>query len=194
VHLQADNTGLLEDCAAGAQAIEQLRGIMAMQARLLPDTPEVTTASLDELVDEAVEFVIRPKDGIEIERRYAPLPRVVLDRRLVRMVIFNLVGNARQALRTLPAGTRGLELETAAPRPDQLMLVVRDSGEGFDAEARQRIGELGYSTRAGGRGIGLYSCSVALGEVGGSLTWASDGRGRGATFTVLLPCAPEPGA
>jgi two-component system NtrC family sensor kinase len=37
----------------------------------------------------------------------------------------------------------------------------------------------------------LHSCAIAARALGGSLSAHSEGPGRGATFTLELPCQPE---
>jgi signal transduction histidine kinase len=66
---------------------------------------------------------------------------------------------------------------------------VRDSGAGLDAAMLAHLFEPFVQARpgAGGLGIGL-PLSRALAELhGGTLEAASDGPGRGSTFTLRLP-------
>ena len=74
-------------------------------------------------------------------------------------------------------------------RPERLHLSVSDTGVGI--EDLTRIFTRGYTTRDGGHGFGLHSCALAATEMGGSLAVRSDGRGRGATFTLELPVQPS---
>jgi two-component system NtrC family sensor kinase len=55
-----------------------------------------------------------------------------------------------------------------------------------------RIFAHGFTTRKarGGHGFGLHYGALLAEEMGGSLTAHSDGRGKGATFTVELPLKP----
>jgi signal transduction histidine kinase len=80
--------------------------------------------------------------------------------------------------------------------PGRVAIVVRDNGVGIAAENLQRVFAFGFSTR-GSLGYGLHWAAIAAGEMGGSLTGASDGPGKGATFTLDLPlgeAAREPAA
>jgi sensor histidine kinase regulating citrate/malate metabolism len=45
----------------------------------------------------------------------------------------------------------------------------------------------GFTTRRTGHGIGLHSSALAARELDGTLTFASDGIGSGATFTLEIP-------
>lgn len=109
-----------------------------------------------------------------------------LDR--LAQILDNLLGNA---LRHTPRG--GTVQLTATDAGDRLLLAVADDGEGFSAQEGAHLFERFYradaarSREGSGSGIGL-TISRALAEAhGGELDAASDGPGRGATFTLCLP-------
>jgi two-component system CheB/CheR fusion protein len=109
----------------------------------------------------------------------------------LRQVFWNLLDNA---VKFTPEGGR-IALRTDNDAAGRLTVEVADTGVGiapaalprvFDAfEQSERIVRRGH----GGLGLGL-SLSRRLVELhGGTLTAASEGRGRGASFTVVLPTA-----
>ncbi|MBG6179802.1 ATP-binding protein [Arthrobacter sp. CAN_A1] len=73
---------------------------------------------------------------------------------------------------------------------DGLALWVRDEGIGVPAEDRQRIFERfargAHSRRTEGSGLGLTIVSAIVGAHGGTVRLESS-RGRGSTFTMVLP-------
>ena len=86
-----------------------------------------------------------------------------------------------------PAAAEGavapaFEEPPAGARQHQLALLERDAfAKGFEQ------GERSITRRFGGLGLGL-AISKAIAEMhGGSLAAASEGRGRGSTFTLRLP-------
>lgn len=108
-------------------------------------------------------------------------------------ILDNLLGNA---MRHTPRG--GTVQLTARDEGGHLLLVVADDGEGFTAQEGAQLFERFYradaarSREGSGSGIGL-TISRALAEAhGGRLDAASDGPGRGATFTVSLPRVAAP--
>ena len=108
-------------------------------------------------------------------------------------ILDNLLGNA---LRHTPRG--GTVHLTARDEGDRLLIVVADDGEGFTAQEGAHLFERFYradaarSREGSGSGIGL-TISRALAEAhGGRLDAASDGPGRGATFTLRLPREAAP--
>jgi C4-dicarboxylate-specific signal transduction histidine kinase len=59
---------------------------------------------------------------------------------------------------------------------------------GIAPENMTRIFQHGFTTRKDGHGFGLHSGALTARDLGGSLSAHSDGPGRGAVFTLELPC------
>jgi len=127
---------------------------------------------------------------IEIVRHYDDkLPRLKGDPLLLHQVFLNMVMNAEQALAT--AGRPGrIEITTAARHGD-VVVSVRDTGDGIPFDALSRIFEPFYTTKEVGKGTGL-GLAIAYGivqEHGGQIAAANHPEG-GAVFTVELPSRP----
>ncbi|HZF28378.1 MAG TPA: MHYT domain-containing protein [Gammaproteobacteria bacterium] len=116
------------------------------------------------------------------------------DRTRIEQVVNNLVGNAVQ--HTVTGGRIAVRVKALA---DAVELTVSDDGAGMDAETAARAFELffqaqqGPERKRGGLGIGLTLARRIVELHGGTIEVASDGPGRGATFTLRLPTiAPPP--
>ena len=71
-------------------------------------------------------------------------------------------------------------------------MMIRDDGVGIDRESLQHIFEKGFSTkREGKRGLGLHWCANVMNAMGGRVVVESEGAGRGACVTVMLPATTE---
>jgi signal transduction histidine kinase len=117
----------------------------------------------------------------------ADLPRVLGDADQLRIVIGNLVRNAREAM---PQGGR---LSVLARRVgDEVEVEVSDTGTGISADNLVRITEPLFSTKARGLGLGLAIVRAVLAKNKGSL-WIASEVGRGTACTVRLTAAPEEG-
>jgi signal transduction histidine kinase len=120
----------------------------------------------------------------DLDPRLALLP---LDPDLMGQVINNLIGNALQAL---GAGGGSVTVITRVD-PDGAALVVRDTGPGLTEEARRRLFEPYFSTRAGGTGLGLAICRRIVLDHGGSIE-AGGAGGGGTEISIALKASGEP--
>jgi signal transduction histidine kinase len=106
----------------------------------------------------------------------------------IEQIISNLLVNA--AAHT-PA--HGIIRVSIAEQAGKALLQVADDGAGIAPEEQSRIFELFYQSAAsrrrasGGLGIGLTLVRRLVELHGGSIAVASEGEGRGATFSVRLP-------
>ncbi|MGA7124383.1 MAG: ATP-binding protein, partial [Polyangiaceae bacterium] len=119
-----------------------------------------------------------------------PTHGLVVDVDRVRMaqVIANLLTNA--AKYTLPGGR--ITVSVAREGRD-VVIHVQDTGAGISAELLPRVFDLFVQARQtlaraqGGLGLGLAIVKSLVAMHGGSVSAASEGLGRGSTFTVRLP-------
>jgi signal transduction histidine kinase/CheY-like chemotaxis protein len=110
----------------------------------------------------------------------------------LQQVVWNLLSNA---VKFTPAG--GLVQVTLARDEGEVELSVRDNGCGIGPEFMAHLFERftqadSRTTRAsGGLGLGLSIARHLVELHGGTISARSDGEGRGATFVVRLPVAPQ---
>jgi PAS domain S-box-containing protein len=119
------------------------------------------------------------------------LPEVFADPHQLQQVLINLLINAEQAMAAGGGGT--LTVTTAATSPDEVAIVVRDTGPGMDEAVRARIFDPFFTTKevGHGTGLGLAVVTAIVAEHGGAIEVAS-APGAGAEFRVLLPAAGLP--
>jgi signal transduction histidine kinase len=109
------------------------------------------------------------------------LPRLRVDRDLMKQALLNLVLNGCQAM---PAGG---DLRVASRTlPAHLELEISDQGTGIPPEARSKIFALCFTTKPGGTGVGLALAYRILQLHNGSIEFESE-VGRGTTFRISLP-------
>lgn len=157
---------------------------------------EVNPCSVDPaaLVTDALALLRLRADekGVELERSFATsVPRSIqTDPVRVRQILINLIGNA---VKFTAVGevrvTVWFELLVDQP---QLLISVRDTGIGMDAEQIQRLflpfeqGDATTERRFGGTGIGLAIAKHYAQLLGGDITVDSE-VGQGSTFTFTMP-------
>ena len=85
-----------------------------------------------------------------------------------------------------------IAVEVAAPAPDTVWIRVRDRGVGIPQAQLKRIFRRFYrfqtrGLKVKGTGLGLYIVRSIAKQHGGRVFAASEGEGKGATFTIELP-------
>jgi signal transduction histidine kinase/CHASE3 domain sensor protein len=123
-----------------------------------------------------------------IRWRIAPLPVVVADENMIRLVWQNLLDNAMKYTGSREEAV--IEVGIGEPTPLEFTFYVKDNGVGFDmAYADKLFGvfqRLHKASQFAGTGIGLASVRRIVSRHGGR-TWAESVPGEGATFYFSLP-------
>jgi signal transduction histidine kinase len=144
----------------------------------------------EQLIDELVELR-QQVTGPEGMARFGDLPSVAADPTQMRQLLENLIGNAlkyhREDVSPVVEVTGELIEEQAN---NQVRILVRDNGIGFDEKHLDRIFEpfqrLHGRGEYEGSGIGLAICRKIVELHGGAIT-ARSTPGEGTTFIVTLP-------
>jgi len=189
-----------EGMAAAREVMERQLGHMVRLVDDLLDISRIgqnklalrrTRLVLADVVNSAVETA-RPAIDAVGQRLILSLPSdpIHLDGDLTRLsqVLSNLLTNS--AKYTDPGGS--IEL-TAEARCTDVVVSVRDNGIGIPADALINIFDMfsqvdrSFERNTGGLGIGLALVKGLVEMHGGTVTAASDGPGKGSTFTVTLP-------
>ncbi len=153
---------------------------------LLKSEPEPEEVSIGQLWREAAEAACGEDPDahpVELPRDGAPDIRWHTDPDLLRAILANLIQNARE---TEPPATKiWLEPEIGED-PRQLRLRVCNDGPPIDAENRERLFVLGFTTKTTGTGFGLRYCRDTARRLGGDVFLACSEAGR-TCFEVILP-------
>ena len=188
----------------GAYARESLASTRAEVGRLAslvsdfltyarPTEPELEAVRVDALLDDVGEFLAAEARRLGVHLRVKPgLPRVNVrsDEGQLRQVLLNLVLNAVQAVRDLPADRRLVEL-FAEEHEESAVMVVRDRGNGIPPIEMERVRKAFYTRRRGGTGLGLAIAERFVQAQGGRIELENlDPHGFEAR--VVLPIDDDP--
>jgi signal transduction histidine kinase len=196
------------DEATVRRAAETIERNTRLQTQLIDDLLDVSRIvagklQLDEravdllpVIDAAIEGV-RPTataKGLHVETELDPSAGPVWgDPGRLQQVVWNLVSNAVKF--TPPAGRVEIRLARVT---EQARLTVSDTGRGIEQELlphvfdRFRQADSSSRRRHGGLGLGLAIARQLVEMHHGTIGVASEGEGRGATFTVTLPILAMP--
>jgi two-component system sensor histidine kinase KdpD len=155
-------------------------------------TPHLRWEDLTDLIGAAIESQKARISGDRFRVQLEPgLPMLAIDFVLMEQVLINLFDNAhKNSDPASPVTIRG------SRSGQEVVLSIHDEGVGIERGELTRIFEKFYRVRAkdrkvAGTGLGLAICKGIVEAHGGSIAAASDGPGRGSTFTIRLPVASE---
>ncbi len=197
------NAGCLNMLESGAASAAELRSVLAKSVEqaqragriirriyefVRRSEPKSEPCDLAEIVTELHGFVDADarRQGVRIQIEIAfPMPSVLGDRVLIAQAILNLVRNAIEAMRDVPAAQRLLTI-TASAASDNIVISVADRGCGIPAESVPRLFEPFYTTKTEGMGMGLNICRSVIEAHHGRL-WHEANAAGGSIFRILFP-------
>jgi PAS domain S-box-containing protein len=200
-------TRMLRAGPAGSEDIDKATAIIERSAKAqlqiiedLLDSARIVTGKLwieagpIDLVPmlEAALDTVRPAaqaKGVRLRADFSATPEEVIgDSARLQQIVWNLLSNA---VKFTPEGGRAeLRMESDA---DHIRIKVSDTGKGIEPEFLPfvfdpfRQADSSSTRRYGGLGLGLSLVKHLVELHGGTITAASAGPGRGATFAVTLP-------
>ena len=171
----------LQAIATQADTTAQLVDALLALARASDATLVRERFDLTALVAEVVGTLqqLRPETALPIV--VDPLIDIDADRKLVRQVLTNLIGNALKFSADTPASEIRVGMTGV---PEAPVFFVRDNGVGFDAEQAQRLFKPFHrlhGSRFEGSGVGLSIVKRIVDRHGGRV-WAEREPGLGTTF------------
>jgi signal transduction histidine kinase/CheY-like chemotaxis protein len=189
-----------------AKALDTIERNARAQAQLVDDLLDVSRIITGKLrmdvqpsdpnsfIDAAVEAVKPAAEakGVLVHKVVDTAPIAIPgDPVRLQQVVWNLLSNA---IKFTP---RGGHVQIRSERVNShLEIVVSDTGQGISADFlphvfdRFRQADQKTSRQHGGLGLGLAIVRHLVEMHGGSVRASSEGEGKGATFTVMLPITP----
>ncbi|HSM91569.1 MAG TPA: ATP-binding protein [Anaeromyxobacteraceae bacterium] len=154
-------------------------------------TTHAQVQEIGHILKEVVEVVGPAAAQARVERHLdvpVGMPEIRTDAELLRQAVLNLCVNAIQAMQE--AGKGGDLTVRARPEAGGVVIEVSDNGPGMEPETVKHAFEPFFTTKASGTGLGLAIVRQAAEAHGGQVEVASE-RGKGATFRIRIPPAPE---
>jgi signal transduction histidine kinase len=188
-HFREQKAASLREVRDLESHVERIKEIVAMQQAHAGAVGVVEVLKMSELVDDALR-VITPECerlGIHLVRNFADAQAFDCDRHRLFQILLNLLKNAVKACEANGSGSREISVRIGMTSTGRIETEVADNGIGIPSENLTRIFSEGFTTRKNGHGYSLHRAALAAKELGGSLTAASDGLGKGARFVLELP-------
>lgn len=191
------------------ESIAMIRRNVDLECRLIDDLLDLsrviagklvvknTRLRIHDLLHQTLQYCTSPIYGKRIkitQELEARNDHVIGDMARLQQVFWNLLSNA-----TKFTPERGeITIRTRNDDAGRLIVDVQDSGEGIPPDALPKIfeafeqGDARVTHQFGGLGLGLAIAKAVIDLHGGKIHAASEGKGRGSTFTVELETVPAP--
>jgi two-component system sensor histidine kinase RegB len=159
----------------------QVRNCRRILDKMLAHSQAAAPQPVEQFLTEAVEEwrLLRPATECSYRsENCASAPSQRFDPAL-RAALLNLLNNAADA------SPQRIEVEARCNK-DTLTLVINDHGPGLTPEAAARAGSAFFTTKTGGRGLGLFLANATVERIGGKARLFNR-EGGGATTEVVLP-------
>jgi len=176
---------LMHSLAICSGEVDRLDSIIThfLQA-IRPSPPDLAEIDIVSVLEETLEFMgpelssARVRVDIELESR---LPAILADRNQLKQVFFNVLKNARQAMKS------GGVIKVKAFGDDTFIYIqIGDTGVGIQPADLNRVFEPYYTTRKGGSGLGMMISERIVRDHGGQI--GIDSRpGVGTVVTLQFP-------
>jgi two-component system, NtrC family, sensor kinase len=187
--LTAEQDANLAEMQSLQKNIAHIKDIVAMQQSYGKVSGLIETVAITDLIEDTLRMnaASLARHDLKVVREFSDVPSIQTDKHKVLQILVNLVKNAKNACDESGRTDKQVTMQVRQSE-ESIRISVIDNGVGIPADNLTRIFNHGFTTKQDGHGFGLHSGALAARELGGALNVQSDGIGRGATFTLELPC------
>jgi PAS domain S-box-containing protein len=176
---------MIRDGNRAGEVIQRLRALTKKT------DPQNAPLDINDVINDVVGLVQREILSHRVRLKLdldTALNPILGDRVQLQQVIINLVVNSIEAMANVAERQRELMIRAREHNEAHVVVLVRDSGVGIDAEMLDRVFNAFFTTKPDGMGMGLSICRSIIEAHGGAL-WASANDGPGVTFQFNVPFA-----
>jgi PAS domain S-box-containing protein len=157
------------------------------------DEDSVTAVSVHDVLDSSINIAMNEiRQRARIERSYADEVLVMANESRLGQVFLNILINAAQAIPPGDSHNQRITVRTAREGDSGVVIEIRDTGTGMNAEVMARIFDPFFTTKpiGVGTGLGLAICRNIVESLGGRIDVTSQ-PGAGSAFRIWLPATSQ---
>jgi signal transduction histidine kinase len=187
--LEKAKAALRNIAADGHRAATMIHGI---RGNFRKDAQTRTAIDVNDLIQDTLELLRGDLESRDIHLAISPnarAPQIIADRIQLQEVLLNLISNAIDAMSSVQ-GQRILGIQVEDRAEIGIVVSVTDNGTGISQENTDRIFDPLFTTKAGGKGLGLSICRLIVEAHDGNI-WFHPNEPRGVTFEFAVPTPME---
>jgi len=158
------------------------------------DSYEWFETDIEETIEDALTLVTHSlrKSDIKVIKQINELPAIIASGSHLKLLWMNLLLNAREAIEeSQQAGI--IEISGQRINPDTVQIQLVDNGIGIPVRYRDRLFHPFFTTKAGGKhlGLGLFTCGAIVEFHRGKIELDNNPESPGTVVTVTLPVGAD---
>ena len=191
--LEQENESQLSELEDLMKNISHIKEIVAMQQSFARKSGTTESLNPVDLMDDALNIIASgfERHDIKVLKDYRDnIVPVLVKKHEVLQILVNLIKNAKQAVNKAQCVDKQVKLRVSSDERF-VRFEIQDNGVGIPEKNAEKIFQHGFTTKTTGHGFGLHSCAISAQDMGGSLSFHSDGEEQGSTFQLSLPIQLE---
>lgn len=157
--------------------IQKIMGILQAQQELAEGEGLFELVDLNAFLDTSLKHIETAKTffAFEIQRNYDQVPRVEILKRKLVQVMTHLMVNAQEAFARNQTSHPLISIKTRLIK-GEVVATICDNAGGIPADLQSTVFNQGFTTKTGGRGLGLHFCANVMTEMNGKIHLTSHGK------------------
>lgn len=186
---------LNEQLDVARDAIKNMRRTLSDFAKLIRPSEEIVAVDILEILQLAmaqIAHLAKRHEAQIVLHEPNTSPRVKAVQIRLQQLLLNVLLNA--LIHTSGVTDRAPQIDIRVSQVelrgrDWVQIAVSDNGPGIRRENWQKVFTLGYTSRSGGSGLGLYIAELLSTSMGGQIRILDSDSSYGTTFLIELPVA-----
>lgn len=186
--LKDEQAEILDQSRRLIDKIELINEVIAAQQNYAGASIHAGQTSISKMIDNALALQSGSieRHGLTVEKDLEDVDAIVAQRTKLIHILVNLFKNAKESMADNPPRNKKISIKSWQDE-EWVYLSISDNGSGISRNQLDKIFTHGFTTKQSGHGFGLHSSANYMTEMGGKIEVSSDGKGKGATFTLLFP-------
>ncbi|CAN5155368.1 hypothetical protein BH23BAC3_BH23BAC3_09140 [soil metagenome] len=188
--LKSEQNKVLQHTRRLADKINLINEVISAQQNYAGASVHADKTSISKMIDNALSLQAGSieRHGLHVTKELNATALVIAQRSKLIHVLVNLFKNAKETMEKNHPENNNLMIKTWQDN-GKVYLSVTDNGSGIKKEFMNKIFTHTFTTKKKGHGFGLHSSANYMTEMDGKIEVASEGEGKGSTFTLTFPRA-----
>jgi len=190
--IKKEQQKMLKQSQRLSEKVDLISEVIAAQQSYAGASIEADKASLDEMVNDALTLQSGSieRHDLKIKKELESIGSITAQRTQLIHILVNIFKNAKEAMVENEPDEKIIHIKTWQ-EDDKAHLSISDNGHGIKEENIDKIFTQGFTTKNEGHGFGLHSSANYMQSMGGKIKVESNGKGKGATFTLVFPSSTK---